>query len=410
MNKSFIIRILFLLLTVNGNLLSIHAQYHTDKAYYLNIIDSLEHRITYLEAQLPRLQESRNLQFHNTKRELDHVVFQKAYYEYLGEEELDNARSLTEKRLERAEYRNDGLSIDFYNRFKKHIYDQIKFQRMYYQTLFEKEKTFRKSFDAYLKEGTLESYLHAKRMTELSIKYAKENQLIETEKYLHRYHIYIQAVIFDHDSPFDLEKLSKNPDAFLKVFMPLVSSDSLTQIKQAEELLEQCHSYVSSLNNNFDTLLYKKNRLLVASALSDYYDRVGNNITEGNSDQMILARLDSLNLPGVYKWHDFIVVINEFTPKYTSPNLKKGEAIMESDKKLFSYIKRQKLAKMNSGYKVYGTKFLPFKKDNNLEEFVYNASTKKWQYMICYETIENSEFTAQVRKYMPPMVFVHEGE
>ncbi|MFO7656478.1 MAG: hypothetical protein R6W78_05370 [Bacteroidales bacterium] len=410
MNKNFIILIYSFAITTIGSNIFVYGQYRTDKEYYRKKTDSLSNRISYLEIQIPKLQESRNFQFHNTKRELDHTNFQKAYYEFLGEEELDKAKDLTEKRLERAEFRRDGFSIDFYNRFKKHIYDQIKYQRMYYQNLFEKEKTFRKSFDAYLKKRTLDDYNHAKKMTELSIKYAKENQLSETEKYLHRYHKYIQAVIFDYNSPYDLERLSKKQDAFLNAFIPLVSSDSLNHIKQGEELLDQCLAYISSLNNNFDTLFYKKNRLLIASALSDYYDRIGNRMTENNSDQMIVARLDTLNLPGVYKWHDLIVVIHEFIPKYTSPNLKKGEAIMESDRKLFTYIKRQKLAKMSSAYKVYGTKFLPYTKDNKLEEFVYNNATKKWQYMICYETIGNSEFTAEVRKYMPPMVFTNEGE
>lgn len=410
MSRSCFILYLILFVIVFGLSLNSFAQYKAGRDNYVFTIDSLTKRIDHLQSAIPKLQESRNLQFHNTKRELDHTIFLKSYYEYLGDEELDQAKSIVEKRLERAEYRNDGLSIAFYNKYKKNIYDQIKYQRMYYQQLFEKEKVFKKNFDSYLKDGTMDSYHRARRMTVLSIKYAKENQLTETEKYLHKYQIYLDAVIFDYNSQFDLEKLSGNPDAFNKVFLPLVSADSLDQIKKAEELVNHCYAYTSGLTRNFDTLFYRKNRLLVASAISDYYDRAGNRYTGNNSDQMVVARIDTLNPQGVYKWHNFIVVINEFNPKYTAPNLKKGEAIMESDKKLFDYIRRQRIARISNTYKVYGTKFLPFKNGDKIEEYLYNSDTKQWQYMICYETIEDSNFTASVRKYMPPLLFKQEND
>ena len=81
---------------------------------------------------------------------------------------------------------------------------------------------------------------------------------------------------------------------------------------------------------------------------------------------------------------------------------------MASDKLLFTYIRRQEIAKLKSDYKIRGTKFIPYKDGNQVEEFFYNQETKRWQYMICYETIENDYFTAEVRKYMPPLIFVQE--
>ncbi len=279
---------------------------------------------------------------------------------------------------------------------------------MHYQQLFEKEKSFHKNLDLYIKEGTIESLEHAKRIIELSIKYAKENQLVSAEKYLQKYNLYVEALIFDYHSPWDLDKLTGNPAAFDKEFLSLVSSDSLRQIHEAETLVKSCYSYALGSNSEIDTLSYQKKRLLIASALSDYNDRSGNHSTTTSSDQLVIASLDSLNPRGVYKWHDYIVVINEFVPKYSAPSLKKGEAIMESDKKLFTYIKKQEIAKVKDSYKIKGTKFLPFKTEGKLQEFVYNHETSLWQYMVCYEVIENSYFTSEVRKYMPPLIFKQE--
>ena len=335
--------ILYIFLVFGGTIIYLPAssQYKVGKDIYLYKIDSLHTRISELQSSIPKLQESRNLEFHNTKRELDETIFLKTYYEYLKDEDLEKAKMLVEQKLQRAQYRNDGMTIDFYNAYKKDIYNQIKFQRIYYQELFQKEKSFRKVLFAYTKQGTIESLEHAKRIIELSIKYATENQLIATENYLQHYKLYVEALIFDYYSPWDLDKLANNPTAFEKVFLPLVSSDSLNQIKDAEKLLNSYFTYVSDLGIDFDTLNYQKKKLLIASAYSDYDDRIGNHLEVVGSDKLVVARLDSVNPNGVYKWHDFIVVINEFIPKYSSPGLKKGEAIMESDKKLFNYIKKQ---------------------------------------------------------------------
>jgi hypothetical protein len=88
--------------------------------------------------------------------------------------------------------------------------------------------------------------------------------------------------------------------------------------------------------------------------------------------------------------------------------LKKGEAILESDKMLFNYIRKQEIAKIKGDYRIHGTKFIPFKDGNELAEFIYNQDTKRWQYMICYELIENTYLTGEIRKYMPPIVFGQE--
>lgn len=385
-----------------------YSQYRSKINSNDQMIDSLNRRIHELEYRIPGLKEKRNLEYHNVKRELDHTMFLKAYEEYIHNEELDEAKSLVEGKLERAECRNDGMSKDFYREYKERIYYQIKQQRIYYQRLFEKEKTFKKNLKVHLKEGTMESYERAIRMIDLSLKYARENQFKETEKYLLKYRNEVNARILDHHSSYDLDKLSSNPAAFEKVFNALVSADSLEQIKKAEELIDHCYTYNVKMGNEIDTLYYLKKRLMVASFIADYNDRIGNRNLQNITDQAVVAKLDSLNPRGVYKWHDFIVIINEFNPKYGSYNLKKGEAIMESDKMLFNYIRRQKIAKIKGDYEIHGTRFIPFKEGNKMEEFIYNHDTRCWQYMICYELIENDYFTGEIRKYMPPIVFSQE--
>ena len=372
------------------------------------IIDSLCRRINELQLRIPGLKEKRNLEYHNVNRELDHTLFLKAYEEYIHIEELDKAKDLAEHELERAEFRNDGMSKDFYSEYKKRIYYKIKQQRIYYQQLFEKEKTFKKNLKVYLKEGTMETFERAIRMIDLSLKYARENQFTETEKYLLKYRNEVDARILDHHSSYDLDKLSSNPAAFEKVFHTLVSADSLKQIKKAEELIEHCYEYNLNMGNEIDTLYYFKKRLMVASFIADYNDRIGNQNLYNITDQAVVAKLDSLNPRGVYKWHDFIVIINEINPKYDSYNLKKGEAIMESDKMLFNYIRIQQIARIKGDYKIHGTKFIPYKDGHKMEEFIYNQDTRCWQYMICYEIIENDYFTGEIRKYMPPIVFNQE--
>ncbi len=384
------------------------SQYRGKKNSNVQVIDSLQRRLNELQSIIAGLQEKRNLEFFNVKRELDHTLFLKVYEGYIINEELDEAKSLVEQKLGRAEYLNDGISTDFYREYKKRIYDQIKQQRIYYQQLFEKEKNFRKNLNVYLKEGTPDSYDRATRMINLSLKYARENQLTETEKYLLKYRNQVNARILDYHSQFDLDKLSGNRPAFEKVFNTLVTADSLEQIKKAEELIEHCYTYNVNMGNLIDTLYYFKKRLMIASYIADFNDRTGYQDLQDITDQAVVGRLDSLNPRGVYKWHDFIVIINEFVPKYGSYNLKKGEAIMESDRMLFNYIRKQEIAKVKGDYRIHGTKFIPYKEGNKLEEFIYNRDTKRWQYMICYEMIENTYFTGEIRKYMPPIVFNQE--
>ncbi len=388
----------------------VNAQLRTKKYSYIQKIDSISNRIAFLQKQMPKLKESRSLSFYNLKRELDQTLFLKTYTEYLYNEELDKARALTEKNLEHAEFRRDENSMGFYSDYKKSIYYEIKLQKMRYQALFVREKNFRKAILPFLKEKSPESLERAKRTTLLAMKYATENQFTETLKYLKKYDIYIDALIYDLNSPYDLHVMTRSEKAFDKAFLDLANSDSLNDLKAAAELIDQGICYCAYVHCPVDTSFFIRKKKYAANAVTDYYERKGGKVDlETLTDQAIVAKLDSLNPPGVYKWHGKIVVINEIVPKYSSPNLKKGEAILASDRKLIRYIKDQEVFKVSNNIRIQGTFFIPYKNENKSEEFMYNFKTHKWQYMICYNTIENSTMTKEVSKYMPPILFSEEN-
>ncbi|NJK85157.1 MAG: hypothetical protein HC906_03520 [Bacteroidales bacterium] len=260
-------------------------------------------------------------------------------------------------------------------------------------------------------DETEEELEKAQRMNNLAIKYATENQFTETLKYLEFYKLQIEGKIFDFKSPYDLDIVANNEQFFEKEFLKLVGSDSINEIKQAEELVDHCIYYSTKIQCELDSAFFSKKRKYVASAISDYYDRVGMQENLQNmTDQAIIASLDTLNPTGVFKWHGKILIINEFIPVYTSPNLKKGEAIMDADKKLIKYIKDLDVIKLSDDYKISGTYFIPYRVNGEKQEFVFNYETKKWQYMMCYTNIQNSFLTKELSKYMPPVLFKEEDD
>lgn len=382
---------------------------HRTKNNFSGTIDSLTQRIFWLEKQISKLEGNRSLAYYNIKNELNQTQFAKSYLQYVQDENLHQAKSLVESKLERAEFRREKNLIDFYSKYLDDINKEIKDQRIYYQQLFEKEKNYKKVINDYIKEGTLSSLEKAKQINDLAIKYASENQLTGTLQYLEIYRKKIQAFTFDMNSPYDLEIITSDERAFNKEFFKLIDSDSITKIASAEELVYHCMFYINNVNSILDSAFFNKKKKFAANAISDYYDRIGAKMNyEKMSDQAVLARLDTINPIGVYKWHDKIVVINEFIPEYNSQNLKKGEAILESDKKLFKYIKDQDVFKLKDNYAIKGTFFIPYQRSGLKEEFFYNFTTKRWQYMLCYSVLENTFFTKEVSKYMPPIVFKEE--
>jgi hypothetical protein len=371
--------------------------------------DSLDNRISYLEQQIPRLKLARDVSYYNFQRELDLTIFLKTYKEYLLDEDLDVAKRLVETRLQRAEFRKDQYSVEYYNKYKDDINNRIKQQRIHYQELFAKEKTFRKEFEALIKPGTIESYQKAERMVKLAINYANENNLTGIVKNLERYLAYNEALIFDANSSYDLAEITNNAKSFEKIFLPLVESDSLKQIKEAEALVAYCSNYADLSGSQLTSEYFSRQGMVVTSALSDLLDKEGKekDLVKLTS-QAVKARFDTLNPCGVYKWHDQVIVIDEFIPNSTMDNVQKGQAIIHADKILANYLKKNKLCESVDNLKFGHTFIIPYKSNQKNSSFLFNPNTQKWQYIVCYTSIVSASYTQQVSKYMPPVIFADE--
>jgi len=372
------------------------------------IFDSLDNRISYLEKQIPRLKQARDVAYYNLQRELDLTLFVRAYQEYVVDEDLENARKLVETRLEKAEFRRDQYAVTFYNKYKDNVFTLIKSQRMHYQSLFEKEKTFRKEFDRYLEQASVDNYQRLQRMVNLALKYARENNLTGTLAYLEKYESYTEALIYDEGSSYDLAELTVSEKNFERVFIPLVESDSLKDLKEAETLLSRCADY-ARLTNRLTPDYFARQSLVVSSAISDLLESEGREMELARyAAGAVKARFDTLNPCGVFKWHEQVIVIDEFIPGATIENVKKGEAIMHADKMLAAYLKKNKVCTSVDALKYGYTFIIPFKSNAKNSSFYFNTNSQKWQYMACYTCIVNAAFTSQAARFMPPLLFEDE--
>ncbi len=371
--------------------------------------DSIDNRIDYLEKQIARLKQTRDVAYLNLQRELDHTLFVKTYHEYVTDEDLDQAKSLVGSRIERSEFRRDQASVKFYRSYEDHIYALIKDQRMRYQQLFQKEKNFKKEFERYIEPGTVEAYKKAQRIVDLALKYARENNLTETINYLTNYRSFTEALIFDLGSEYDLAELTNSAKSFENVFHPMITSDSLESIREAEHLLAHCVNYGRLTNSSLDGEYFKKQEMAVTAALSELFDREGREKElEHYTNQAVIAQYDSLNPCGVFKWHDQIVVIDEFTPSSAMENVKKGEAIMHADRMLATYLQKNKLCQSIKDLRFGYAFIIPYKSNAKNTAFYYNRTNQKWQFIACYTLVDSKDYTLKVSKFMPPLFFEDE--
>jgi hypothetical protein len=371
--------------------------------------DSIDHRIDYLQKQISRLKQTRDVSYLNLQRELDHTLFVKAYQELVVDEDLEQAKKLVETRIERSEFRRDQASLKFYNTYQDNIYALIKQQRMYYQQLFTKEKNFKKEFEKHTKPGSLESFQKAQRMVNMALKYAQENNLTETINYLKVYLSFTEALIFDTESAYDLAELTNSAKSFEKVFQPLITSDSLSSIKEAETLLAHCVNYGRLTGSSLDGEFFKRQGLTVAAALSELLDRQGREKELARyTNQSVIAQFDTLNPCGVFKWHEQIIVIDEFLPSSGMENVRKGEAIMRADIMLATYLQKNKLCQSIKDLKFGYAFIIPYKSNAKNTSFFYNRISQKWQFIACYTVVISKSYTSEVSKFMPPLFFEDE--
>lgn len=374
-----------------------------------SLLDSLDFRIEALEREIPRLEKARSYNLYFRKRELDYTLFLRHYHYFLFEEDLEHAQYLVNSRLKAVTTRGDNDAIAFYTEYKHDIARQIGNQQRRYQHLFEKEKNFKKEFERLIEGGDEYALVRAIRMTELAIKYAEERNLGNVLEYLHVYQQYAEALLFDLHSDYDLKLLTGNKRAYLKVFTPLVESDSIERIQEAAALNSACLSYTGQARSKIKPEFFLTQKKIVNSYLSDYNERQGiqENLAELGG-QSIIARMDSLNRAGVYKWHDYIVVVGHFMPDSKFNNVKKGEAIIDADHTLVKYIRVNRLGNLNKSLDLGITYVIPFRMADPSSIFYYNPEVRQYQYMVCYTLVQNDEFTEKIRRLLPPLQFEEE--
>jgi hypothetical protein len=402
--------VLFFLVTFTG-FTAISAQTTRLERGSVAFFDSLDHRVTDLQKQIPKLKQARDVAYYNIQRELELTLFVKSVEEYIHEEDLDNAKKLVEIRLEKAEFRREQFTVAFCRKYKDDVNNLIRQQRIHYQALFEKEKNFKKEFDRFAATGNSDSYQKTLRMVNLALKYANENNLTETIKYLDNYKAYTEALIFDAGSAYDLASLTSNAKEFEKVFLPLVESDTLEDIREAESLISYCINYSRLTGSRLDPAFFTRQGLVVTSSLSDLLESKGREKDlERYTDEAVKARVDSLNPCGVFKWHEQIIVIDEFNPSSGMEAVKKGEAIIHADRMLAAYLKKNKLCKSEKDLTFGYAYVIPYHSNTKNSAFFFNSSSQKWQYITCYTSVVNTEYTQHVSKYMPPLQFLDEKD
>jgi len=406
MQKSLLIFSFILLITCPGK---VRGQDQFIDLATQQLFDSLDARVKALESELPRLSRSQSMNYFFKKRELDHTIFLTYYHRYIFDEDLEKAKDLIESRLQAARKRFDSESVKFFEQYAGKLTKEQIAQQRRYQLLFAREKNFKKELYRFIEAGDEYSLKRAERMVSLAMKYAEEKKLEMVSQYLISYRHLIEATIYDFYSDYDLKKLTYNEGQFNKVFLPLVESDSLERIQEAGELVSHCYSYASSLNTRLDTSFFVLQKNVVATSISDYHDRAGNNVSLASlNGQSVVARLDSVNREGIYKWHDKILVIGHFLPSSKSEQVKSGEAIISADRKLLEYIRINRLARLGNEVRMGHTFLIPYQDDRSSSDFIFNPNKMKYQYMVCYTVIKSQTLTRDVSKYLPPLQFEFE--
>ncbi|MCG8701173.1 MAG: hypothetical protein MI922_24175, partial [Bacteroidales bacterium] len=158
-----------------------------------------------------------------------------------------------------------------------------------------------------------------------------------------------------------------------------------------------------------DTNFFNLQRNVVSKAIEDYHKRNSDQaLMEEYANQAVMAKLDSLNQKGIYRWNEYIIVIDEIRPSAQFVRVQKGEAIIDADNKLAEYIRINRLGKIKDNVDMGTTVLIAYQSDTGPNMFRFNPSAHKYQYMICYTRIKSDLFTKRINAYLPPLEFEDE--
>jgi uncharacterized protein YdcH (DUF465 family) len=401
-------KFLFILffIVLSTTLVSVHGQGNLIDANIQYVIDSLDVRIGHLNRDIKSYGANRDARFFHSKRELNMTVFVREYEELVYNEDLITAQRLIDSRIMQAKKRSDSYAVNYYSEYQTKLTRLRGQKRAHYQKLFAKEKTFRKEYNTYIEPADEMAYRRAQRMLSLAIKYAEEKDLKDVLKFLYRYEKHTIALILEINSEYELSKLTASEAHFQKALEELLEQDSLKYIKEGQRMVALCFDYASNTRTKLDVNYFGMQKIVVANALADWNEKQGlSSQLASLTGQSVVARRDSINKEGIYHWNDFILVIGSLNFNSKTESIRKGEAIIDADRTLHSYMQINKLAKRGRKVELGKTYLLPVKDNDKVSYFRYDGSKQAWQYIVAYSRVVSPKFTREIGRFLPPLQF-----
>ncbi|MFW5886662.1 MAG: hypothetical protein ACOCUL_02785, partial [Bacteroidota bacterium] len=311
-------------------------------------IDSLGKRIHYLKNKLIET-KSDPLNHFRVQSELDITEFKLKYENYVHKERLEEAKDFVMESINRAKNNYQDNLVEIYDMYYKDILEKIKNQRLKYQALFEKEKKFRKYIEPYMDEGSETSLKQADYILELAMNYAKEQNFTTATEFIKKYKDQVEATLYDMETNYNLDELTNKQKEFENVFTELTSSDDLDKFKEAQNLINHCLFYTERVETKCGHEYFKtQNKILESRLIKKEQELEISGMIKGGLVAKKQQPMDALNEFGIFKFYNKIIVIGRFNPskkgmsEVNSNDLRvmKGMAIMNADKTLFTFIRR----------------------------------------------------------------------
>lgn len=374
---------------------------------YQNKLDSLNIKIKKLSTYIKENSSNRNARYFSVKRELALTKFVKEYESLVYQEKFDDAFKLIESRILAAKKSSDEYSINYFNNYNAKLTARRIHRQGHYQNLFQKEKNFQKYYRSYIEQIDSSSLFSAQFMIELAIQYAQRDNRTQTLLYLNSYNDYNQALFIDLATAYDLEQLTNNMSKFDKLFDEMLSSDSINVLQEANTLLNDCENYSRLAGSDVQPGYFAMQRNVTANTIAKWNTKFGNNTDISSlTDAAITARFDAINEEGIFIWNEHVIVIGSVNFSSSSELVRRGQAISDADRKLFQYIKMNRIVKFKpNDQKTAGTFILPYNNNGKKQYYKFNESKDNFQYMVCYRSIINEKVTEDLGKYLQPLQF-----
>ncbi len=376
-------------------------------------IDSLGKRIHYLKNKLIET-KSDPLNHFRVQSELDITEFKLKYENYVHKERLEEAKDFVMESINRAKNNYQDNLVEIYDMYYKDILEKIKNQRLKYQALFEKEKKFRKYIEPYMDEGSETSLKQADYILELAMNYAKEQNFTTATEFIKKYKDQVEATLYDMETNYNLDELTNKQKEFENVFTELTSSDDLDKFKEAQNLINHCLFYTERVETKCGHEYFKtQNKILESRLIKKEQELEISGMIKGGLVAKKQQPMDALNEFGIFKFYNKIIVIGRFNPskkgmsEVNSNDLRvmKGMAIMNADKTLFTFIRRN-VEEISDKTKVIYAYLVPYLVEGKHQWFMPINSEGELQYRVAYSFVHSEKLTEKIlNEHLRPIEF-----